>query len=147
MNKLYNAKDIEIFLTEVDKSFPVPLSDKQDIKLYAQKLFDKATICAELDDGKIISLVAGYTDNMKDNIAYFSVAATTKEGRGRGLATKLFKEFLSICKDKNLDAAELYTDKRNVDAIRLYEKIGFQPYVIEDDPRPDDVHMIYYIKK
>lgn len=138
---------LERFLNKVDKTFPVALSDKQDLHVFAHKLADKATLCVEYSNDEIVSMVAGYTDNLPDDKAYISVVATAPEGRGRGLASGLVKEFISVCKDKNINAVHLYTDSSNTGAIRMYEKIGFVPYIVQDEIRPDDVHLIYYIAK
>ena len=138
---------VERFLNKVDKDFPVPISCKQDLVLYARKLVEKATVCGEYQNEELISMVAGYTDNLENNLAYISIVATAPEGRGQGFATKLVKEFISICKDKHISAVHLYTDIRNQPAIKMYDKIGFVTYEMQDEPRPDDVHLIYYIEK
>ena len=38
---------IETFLRKVDSSFPVALSQKQNLHSFAAKLHDKATLCVE----------------------------------------------------------------------------------------------------
>ena len=103
---------LERFLTIVDKEFPVPLSEKQDLKELSEKFSVKATICSEVIDGEIIAMVAGYTDNVIDGLAYISVVATLKCAQGKGLAKKLIFEFISECERKNLSAVHLYTDCR-----------------------------------
>lgn len=60
---------LEKILYAVDNSFPVPLSEKQNLKDYAKKLFSSATICAEVQNGEILSMVAGYTENLTGHIA------------------------------------------------------------------------------
>ena len=140
------SERIKNFLYKVDKDFPVALSDKTDLSVYADKLFEKATLCIQCENDSIISMVAGYTDNLTENMAYIALVATAVEGRGKGHAYKLVKEFISICKDKNIKAVHLYTDKSNEAAIKMYYKLGFVLYVLDDDPRPDDVHLVYYIR-
>lgn len=136
---------IENFLREVDSYFPVPLSCKQDLHDFSLKLHQKATLCYELDGGEIEAMVAGYTEELVGNVAYISVVATRKSSQGRGLASKLIKEFISVCKEKGIHAVHLYTDKSNVAARKMYEKIGFSNRILQDEPRPDDIHLIYYI--
>ena len=143
MNKI----DIEMFVRGVDNSFPIPLSRKQDLKQFAHKLYEHATLCAEYEDEKIVSLVAGYTENVLENRAYISVAATCAEARGKGYASKLIKEFIDICRQKDLDAVHLYAVPSNVTAVNMYKRLGFEEWVIENETRPNDLHLIYYIKK
>ena len=62
-----NTEKIENFLRLVDKDFPVPLSCKQDLSQLARKLCEKGTLCAREENGEIVALVAGYTDNLENN--------------------------------------------------------------------------------
>ena len=140
-----SVEEIELFLEAVDPHFPTPLSKKQDLRSFAIKLFDKATLCCKFNNGKISSMVAGYTDNLNENIAYISIVATLSEYRGRGYATSLVNDFIAICKRKNIDAVHLYSVSSNISAMNMYRKLGFVDYVFDNEPRPDDAHLIYYI--
>lgn len=140
-------RKIEGFLIKVDKSFPVPLSKKQNLSEFAIKLNEKATLCIKEKDGEIVSMVAGYTENLADNIAYISVVATLESERGKGYSKSLVKDFIEICKQKKIDAVHLYTVATNISAVNLYKKLGFVEYIMENEPRPDDLHLIYYIKE
>ena len=139
------VSQIEAFVREVDEQFPVPLSRKQNLCDFALKLYEKATVCYKQDDGKISAMVAGYTENLVYNIAYISIVATCAEYRGRGYASALVKEFIDICKNKRISAVHLYSDSSNVTAIKMYQKIGFVSYHPEDEQRPDDTHLFYYM--
>ena len=135
------------FLKAVDTSFPVPLSVKQPLECLAQKFCEKATLCHIEENGEMVALVAGYTQNLAKNMAYISVVATLPDMRGKGYAKKLMKQFLDICEEKKIAAVHLYTDASNEAAIALYERLGFVPYVVEDEPRPEDIHLIYHFKQ
>lgn len=130
------------FLKEVDESFPVPLSHKQSLENLADKFAEKATICAEIENNEICSMVAGYINNVVNHMAYISVVATRQEFQGRGMAMGLIREFLEVAFLEGLTAVHLYSDTRNEAAIRMYEKIGFERYIVSDEPRPEDVHLI-----
>ena len=142
-----NVTQIKSFLTQVDHTFPTPLSQKQQLSTFAVKLYEKATLCTEVVNNKIIAMVAGYTEEVIDNKAYISIVATLPEAKGNGLASKLVKEFISICKKKNLDAVHLYAVPTNRAAMHVYYKLGFIDWKLPDEPRPEDAHLIYYIKK
>lgn len=144
MQKL-EFEEVLQFLKAADLSFPVPLSQKQDLELLARKFCEKATLCHIQEEGETVALVAGYTENLTDNMAYISVVATLPEARGKGYARTLVKQFLDICQNKCIEAAHLYTDKSNAAAITLYEKLGFVPCVADNEPRPEDVHLIYFL--
>lgn len=130
------------FLEEVDRSFPVPLSHKQNLENLADKFIENATICAEIENNEICSMVVGYTNNVVNHMAYISVVATRHEYQGQGRALKLVREFSEIALAEGLTAVHLYSDSRNETAIRMYERIGFERYVVPNEPRPKDAHLI-----
>lgn len=134
-------------MRKVDQDFPEPLSHKQDLAAYAIKLYEKATICAVCENGEIISLVAGYTDNLTNAMAYIAVAATLPQARGRGIAAGLVRQFLSICENKKIRAVHLYAVPSNTSAMKMYQKLGFQPLKLENEQRPDDAHLVCYLEE
>ena len=138
---------LERFLREVDRSFPVPISSKQDLGLYARKLCERATLGAELDGERIVALVAGYTENVVEERAFISLVATVRDARGRGLGSRLVREFISVAAGRGLAAVHLYAVPTNIPAVSMYKKLGFEEWIIPDEPRPDDLHLIYRIKK
>ena len=133
------------FLHAVDKDFPVPLSDKQDLDEFSQKLINMATLCTAQENGRILALVAGYTENLVNNTAYVSIAAALPEARRKGYTSCLMREFIQISAAKGVDAVHLYAVPTNRSAMRMYEKLGFTQWHIPDEPRPMDAHLIYYI--
>jgi len=92
-------------------------------------------------------MVAGYTDNVINNIGYISLVATLPEARNQGLAQKLVAQFLEIAREKGLDAVHLYAVPSNKSAIRIYDNLGFVRYFCANEPRPDDLHLIYRYKE
>lgn len=145
--KEITREQIEKFLLVVDKCFPVPLSEKTDLSEYAEKLREKATICAVRGkNGNILSMVAGYTENMVNEIAYISMAATLPQYQGRGYGKKLVKEFMNIAQENRMRGVHLYAVESNKPAMKMYEYLGFEKWYLTNEPRPDDVHLIYKFK-
>lgn len=140
-----SVNDVERFLYKVDKSFPVPLSQKQDLGALARKLWEKATLCCVWENNEICSMVAGYTDNVLNNMAYISVVATLDSARGQGYASRFIEEFIAIAEEKHIQAVHLYTDRKNIPAIKMYQKLGFEEWKVSDEPRPDDMHLIRFL--
>lgn len=137
--------DVEKFLHAVDRNFPIPLSSKQNIKQFAAKLCEKGTLCTVYESGEIVAMTAGYTKDIIDNQAYISIVATKTEFQGKGYATKLIKEFIDISRETGLSSIHLYTARQNLNAINLYKRIGFREWSILEEPRPDDMHLIFCI--
>lgn len=135
------------FLTVVNKDFPVALSEKVNLQEYAEKLSKKATvICIEQND-RIVSMVAGYTENNEGGLGYISVLATLPTQRGKGYAEKLLIEFIKQSATVGVTGIHLYAVESNDKAVKLYTKLGFKKYIIEDEKRPDDLHLIKYFKE
>ena len=138
---------IEEFLFAVDHLFPVRLSQKQNLHDFAMKLYHKATICCVIVEDKIVAMVGGYTENLADNISYISVVATLPAFQGKGYAKGLLGEFIGICQEKELSGIHLYTSRTNLAAKALYKSWGFQEWNCQNEPRPDDLHLICILKE
>ena len=142
-----SVSQIKDFLFKVSGLFPVPLSEKQNLDDYAVKLYEKATILTAMQNDEIISLVAGYTENIVDNMAFIAIVATLPEMQGKGLAAKLVKEFIGLCNKKGIDSVHLYAVRDNFPAVKMYKSLGFTEDFPETEPRPRDLHLIYKIKE
>lgn len=138
---------IYAFLVETNDTFPVPLSNKTDLEQFADKLYRYATLCILEENGKIIAMVAGYTENTVGNTAYISLVATLPAYRGRGYAKQLLLEFIGKSEAKQLKAVHLYTTKENFAAMKMYDSLGFSEWHLENEDRPADVHLIRYLKQ
>lgn len=142
-----NKEIILDFLQKMDCCFPVHLSSKVRLDLYADKLLQYATICAEFDGEEIIGAVIGYTNRLSDRIAYICLVGCLPSYQNRGTAKKLLFEFFEVCRNKKIPAVHLYTDATNYKAINLYSNLGFEKYIVNNEKRPDDVHLIYYFEE
>ena len=135
------------YLQKMDCCFPVHLSSKVSLDLYAEKLLQYATICAEFDGDEIIGAVIGYTEQLPERIAYISLVGCLPNCQNRGFAKKLLFQFFEVCRSKKIPAVHLYTDSTNYKAIKLYSSLGFEKYIVNNETRPDDVHLIYYFER
>lgn len=107
-------------------------------------MLDRATICATEENGEIVSLVAGYTKTPQNNWVFVPLVGTKKSARGKGYARK---EVLEIIRESyTAEAVHLYAVRNNMPALKLYESIGFVEIHIDNEPRPNDVHLAYYVR-
>ena len=141
-----DVETIRQFLIEVDRTFPVPLSEKQELEKFAVKLYEKAALCTVMEEGRIIAMTAGYVKNVVENLAYVSVVATLPEYQGRGYSSDTVRRFIKKAKEQHLDGVHLYTAAGNEKAIRMYKRIGFEELLLDHEERPKDVHLIYNIR-
>lgn len=139
-----NEKQILEFLRNIDTDFPVSLSAKVELSEYACKLWGRATLCTEVREGKIVGMVAGYTESLNENLAYIALVGVRSTFRHQGIAQKLVERFVRICSEKKARGVHLYTDARNIAAIQMYRKLGFESFEVDNEPRPKDIHFIRY---
>lgn len=144
---MLNEQNLLLFLEEVDVLFPIPLSHKASLPVYAKKLLENATICADFSGDRIVGLAAGYTENLVDGIAYMPLAGVVKDFQNKGIARKLFFAFFRECQKKKIAKVHWYTDPRNFAAIRFYESLGFKTCDTVDPSRQGDIHYLVEIDK
>ncbi len=116
-----SVNDLFIHLSAVDNDYAVRLSDRTDIKEYAQKLFEKSARIEAWDSDVLVGLVA-YYNNQATNSIYVSNVSVKNEFRSYGIASNL----LDILKDNviknNITKIVLEADDSIID---FYEKNGF----------------------
>ena len=137
---------LETFLISVDNTFPESLSNKTNLSNYANKLLDNANLFSFEINSSIVGLVAGYIDNSFDDIAYISLVSVKSEYQGQGIAKALMKSFIAYAKTANIYYIHLYADRRNIKAQRLYESLGFEIKIFNNESRPGDLHYVYYLR-
>jgi ribosomal protein S18 acetylase RimI-like enzyme len=123
--KFISEKELYLFLSLVDKEFPISLSKKTNLIETAKKLYILGDIFCIKDNKNIIGLIAGYSNNTKDKTGYISVLAILNKYRGKGLASKLVNVFLDNAKKNGMNTVFLYTHASNVNAVKLYKRLGF----------------------
>lgn len=138
------------FLQLVDKDFPVPLSEKTELTLLSSKFFNLGDVIIARDSNNdIAGIVAGYLKNGQNGLGYISVVAVKKEYRGLGLSKQMLSRYLLYCNDncETIDAIHIYTTTDNIYALEVYRSLGFVDYYLDCEPRPTDVHLIYYLRR
>lgn len=132
--------DILPFLEQVDRTFPVPLSDKTPLEAYARKLSEHASAAVIEQGGNIVSAVFAYLDGSVDHMGYITMVATQEAYRGRGYARAELAAICELAQRKGLHGIHLYTDARNAAAQAMYDNDGFIRERFAHEPRPEDIH-------
>ena len=132
-------------IEKVDTLFPVPLSKKISLHELAHKLYSNGLLSIIRENNEIVAIVGGYANDKESGLAYISIVATISGYMGKGYGTAAVKKFAYMCKEKGMKAIHLYAVMSNVSAIKMYKKIGFMDYFIENEPRPNDAHLILYL--
>lgn len=125
---LHNTKQdfclLVSYLNLVDKDFGVPLSQKQNLEVYATKLLDKGMVLGVIENDEIVSCIGFYCNDIENGIAYISMMSTFLKARGKGYAKSLLEEIIKICRKKGFKA--IISSSINPVAISLYKSVGYE---------------------
>lgn len=62
----------------------------------------------------------------EDGKLFLSKLYVHEEFRGKGIASHMFKQFIEICKERNLSKIWLTCNRHNTNTLAVYEHLGFQ---------------------
>ncbi len=131
---------INTLLCAIDKTFPIPLSEKTDLGELAEKFIEKGYVYLATEDKIPVGMLGFYANNMETRQAYLSVLGVLEGHQGKGIAKRILLDSFAICKEKGMTSCVLYTHKTNTIAIKMYEKLSF---IAEEDPnRPHDIKFV-----
>lgn len=145
--KLKNIEGGELynFLKRVEKLFPIPLSEKEQLTVLASKFQKYGTVSCVREGGKIIALCAGYINDQEERLGYISVVASLPEYTNKGYGQIAVQGFIDKAHDAGMKAIHLYADKENQSALNMYAKLGFIDWIVQNEPRPENKHLIKWL--
>ena len=87
-------------------------------------------------DGRIVSSGYGLVKKARDYLdhsqyGYLGFMFTIPEYRGKGINRMLIDELKQWAKDKELKEVRLSVYPENYAAVKAYEKVGFEPHLLE----------------
>ena len=123
--QIISLEQLYDFVVTIDHDFPVPLSDKVNLKDYSLKLYNNGDIFAAIIDNKIAGMIAGYNNDHQSKESYISLLAILKEYRGQAISKQLIFTFIETSIKKKMEKISVYTHKTNTISIKLYTEMGF----------------------
>lgn len=112
------------FLKELDSVFQPKLSERVDIKHYAEKLSEHAELFYVSADGRDVANCAVYMN--QNTTCFISSFAVAKNMQREGIGTRLMQAVISEGSKKNMKAIELDVHVCNHAGIHFYTSQGFQ---------------------
>lgn len=125
------GKEIYKFLKKVERLFPVPLSEREQLIMLASKFEKYGTVSYVRENGKIIAICAGYTNDQVQRLGYISVVASLPEYTNKGYGKVAVQGFIEKAKNAGMKAIHLYADKENKIALICMERLGFVDWIIQ----------------
>ena len=113
--------------------------------MLASKFENCGTVSYVRENSKIIALCAGYANNQEQQLGYISVVASLPEYTNKGYGKIAVQGFIEKAKNAGMKAIHLYADRENKAALNMYGKLGFVDWVLPNEPRPEDKHLIRWI--
>jgi ribosomal-protein-alanine N-acetyltransferase len=111
--------DLSAIETIEQRSYPTPWSRS----MFASELAKPTSICLGAFEGEDL---VGYVINSRYVDAWHVMnVAVEPDHRGRGIATALLERLFALTRDDERRGYTLEVRVSNEDAIRLYEKLGF----------------------
>lgn len=120
------ATEVLTHLRACDNHFVPPLSNRVDLPVYAQKIFNHATRCEAWCDGQLVGLVAAYLNDAVSQSGHITSVSVLPHLARRGLASALLDRCIARSKQAGMQIISLDVAASNVAACRLYERLGFR---------------------
>ncbi len=127
LRKQATVDDIENHLMRCDQRFVPVLSERVNLREYAEKIFNYAITFEAWNADKLVGLVAVYFDDKIQREGFVTSVSVDFELQGRGIARDLFKNCYKYSYAQNFSSLRLEVIKSNARAIQLYEELGFEP--------------------
>lgn len=129
-----DVKKLEIFLTEADNYAIPPLSVLVNIKDYAVKLAEKATIFAAIDKSRIVGVSAVYV-NKAPMFSYATYLCALKPYQNDMVGIELVMKSIDYCKAYGSASYRGEIRKANKPLWNFYKRIGFK--IVEEKVYPN----------
>lgn len=126
-----DAARLSCLLMELDSVLIPTLSSRVNIVEYADKLAQKADLFYVKYKGQDIGNCAIYLNNQENG--FISSFAIKKEWQKKGIGSCIWKEILSVLKERNIKQVNLKVHDINKTAIAFYKSIGFKEQMQRDD--------------
>ena len=100
--------------------------DVDNVDNYVNKIKNKAELVAHIVEGVCVGFIAFYAnDGAKEN-AFITMVMIRSDMRGRKIAGSLLTAVLENLKSRGFKFCNLEVKENNVNAIKLYESLGFK---------------------
>lgn len=100
--------------------------DVDDFDNYVNKIKNKAELVAHIIEGVCVGFIAFYANDETQENAFITMVMIRSDMRGRKIAGSLLIAVLENLKSRGFKNCNLEVKENNVNAIKLYESLGFK---------------------
>ena len=87
----------------------------------------------------------GTVSYIRENGKMIALVASLPEYANKGYGKIAVQGFIEKAKNAGMRAIHLYADKDNEAALNMYGKLGFVDWIVLDESRPNDKHLIKWL--
>ncbi len=130
------CKDIDAvmtFLHQIDKTLPVPLSQRVDMLEFATNNLERGFVYGIKEDDQLVCAAIFYYHFLTETAAYLDLLATVPGYGGRGYASQVMDAIEDAAKQAGMTEFHLHTNDTNKAALSLYGKRGYE--IIKTEPK------------
>ena len=128
-----SRKDLHLHLIKCDDQFIPKLSNRVDLKDYAEKLHKYGIIFEAWEKKVLVGVIASYFDVNKRKEGFISNVSVLEEFEKKGIAGQLVKILKKYAVNLGCFALSLKVNAENKEAIIFYKKHGFKSISREED--------------
>lgn len=114
------------FFQKIDRQLPTPLSDRVELKAYAQKALAYGHILGIEKNAELICAAMFYCNDTQTKQAYLTLLGTLEGHEHQGYAGRVLAAAEARCVRAGMRALHLDTEHTNLNAIRFYQKHGYK---------------------
>lgn len=121
------------FLYRIDKTLPVPLSERVDLQTFASNNLERGFVYGIEEDGALACAAIFYYHFRTENAAYLDLLATVPGYNGKGYASQVMDAIEDAARQAGMTEFHLHTNDTNKAALSLYSKRGYE--TIKTEPK------------
>ena len=125
LNQTLDHDRVDRLLKKLDLAYTPPLSTLLDIRDYAAKLVEHATILIADLDGSDIGIAAMYANDLTAKRAFLTTIGVLPDFRGFGIGSRMLEALIEIAQEQGMKTILLEVHPSNTAAMRLYHKYSF----------------------
>lgn len=131
---LYRNQDcIDLIHSELEYNPEFLVLNQHESESYFTKIDTYSTFSKYFENDVLAGFISYYCNNLETKEAFITLVLVNRLYRGRSIARKLIENVLITLKKNGFFECKLEVRKDNINAIKLYESLGFSTLYVSAD--------------
>ncbi len=128
-----SLSELKAFLHEQALDAFPDLRDEARLNMLAEKWHTYAEFCTCRDEGKLVGMIAFYTNQPESRVVFLPHVYVSPDSRGKGTFRQMLQTVESNIEKKGFKEVKLEVQNENARAHKAYLKYGFSVLSTTDD--------------